>query len=124
MAFYADQEIKSEFPMIVDRRDNVEWSDAAADKLETSEDRRDRKIAALIRESRNLGWTDGRYQVFLLTNDQGKSANHEGNKDHRSRETPIPHERRGRGTAFVRKQRYVSLHGLQTYASTEQFYDD
>lgn len=114
MAFYSDQQIHPEFPVIVGRRDNVEWSETTAKMLEESEERDDRKIARIIRRSKELGWNGGRYQVFLLT-----ASDH---PDHRSRSTPIPHIRRGRGTAFVRSQRYVSLHSLQTHATTEDYY--
>lgn len=114
MAFYVDQQIQPEFPLIVGRRDNVEWSETNARRLVASEDREDRKIAHIIRRSKELGWAGGRYQVFLLTA--------EGHPDHRSRAEPMPHSRRGRGTAFVRSQRYVSLHSLQTHPTTEDYY--
>jgi hypothetical protein len=66
VAFYADREIKRDIPAVLHQRDNVEWTSTEADRLRDSGDRFDRKIAAVIDASKKL-WTDGRYQVFLLT---------------------------------------------------------
>lgn len=72
--------------------------------------RNDRKIAAVIETSREFGWTEGVYQVFLLTRP--------GDAEHRTLPGPIPHQSTGRGGAFTQRQRYVSLHGLETARST------
>lgn len=111
MGFYADSEIKRPVPTITLRRDDVDWSEAHAETLLQSPDREDRKIAQVIQESRRLGWTGGRYQVFLLT----------AQDDPRTRllSHPIAHLRRGRGSAFVRKQRYFPQHILETARTTE-----
>lgn len=110
IAFYADQEVKPDIPRIVARRDNVPWTDAEAQRLERSDDRTDRKIATVIRDSRAHGWAEGSYQVFLLTSP--------GDGRHRTLPHPIPHQTAGRGSAFVQRQRYVSLHALETAATT------
>ncbi|UJW34335.1 hypothetical protein L3Q67_11525 [Saccharothrix sp. AJ9571] len=54
--------------------------------------------------------TGGRYQVFLLTAP--------GHPDHRSLQKALPHHATGRGSGFVQKQRYVSLHSLETAVDT------
>jgi hypothetical protein len=110
IAFYADLEIKLHIPKIIHRRDNVEWTADEADRLGKSSDRFDRKVAAAIRQSSNSGWTDGRYQVFLLTR--------HGDPDHRELESPLPHIGSGPGSAFTQRQRYVALHALETAKST------
>lgn len=110
MAFYADQEVKPDIAKIVHRRDNVPWTEHEANRLEGSADRNDRKIAALIRASRSSGSTGGVQQVFLLTRD--------GDPQHRKLASPLTHVTGGRGTGFVQRQRYASLHALETASST------
>ena len=110
IAFYADQEIKPEVPRVVHRRDNVPWSEAEAAGLAASADRNDRKVAAVIRASLAAGGASGVNQVFLLTGP--------GNPDHRQLARPLTHETSGRGTGYVRRQRYVSLHALETATTT------
>ncbi len=110
IAFYADQEIKSDIPELVYRRDNVDWTDEQAARLAQSEDRYDRKIAKVIIASKAAGWSDGRYQVFLLTQP--------GDPRHRTLATAVSHETSGKGSAFVQRQRYVSLHALETATTT------
>lgn len=109
VAFYADREIKPEIPAVLHRRDNVEWSAEEISRLRRSENRFDRKIATVIEVSRP-DWADGRYQVFLLTGP--------GHPEHRRLGAPLPHAGTGLGSAFVRRQRYVSLHALETATST------
>lgn len=109
IAFYADREIKGEIPAVIHRRDNVIWSAEEADRLRNSSDRFDRKIAEVINKS-SSGWPDGRYQVFLLSSP--------GDARHRQLSTALTHGGAGRGSAFVQRQRYTSLHALETAATT------
>lgn len=110
LAFYADQEIKTDVPLIRHRRDNVEWTEEHAKELEAG-DRDDRKIARVIRASRRMEWTAGVYQVFLLTRPQ--------DPNHRELPGVLPHRATGRGSAFTQRQRYVSLHALETATTTD-----
>lgn len=109
VAFYADREIKIDVPAVVHRRDNVRWTAEEAALLRASSDRYDRKIASVIENSLDM-WTDGRYQVFLLTSP--------GDPRHRQLAKPVPHAATGKGSAFVQRQRYVSLHSLETATTT------
>jgi hypothetical protein len=109
IAFYADREIKPDVAAVVHRRDNVEWTAEEAGRLRASDDRNDRKISAVIDASSGF-WKDGRYQVFLLTSP--------GNPAHRRLAAALPHDGSGRGSAFVQRQRYVSLHSLETATAT------
>lgn len=111
IAFYADREVKPEVPRVIGRRDNVVWTEENASTLASSTDRVDRKIASAIQASRQTGWTAGSYQVFLLTR--------AGDSSHRTLRGPIPHTVSGRGSAFTQRQRYVSLHALQTATTTD-----
>ncbi len=110
IAFYVDSHIQIHIPRIQHRRDNVEWSESSADRLRASADPVDRKIARVIDESRSDGWSGGAYQVFLLTR--------VGDPVNRQLVNPLPHKGIGRGSAFTQRQRYVSLHALETAAST------
>lgn len=110
IAFYADREIKPEIPRIVERRDNVVWTAAEADRLARSEDRTDRKIGRAIVDSSKTRWRDGRYQVFVLTAP--------GSPEHRTLSSSIIHERTGTGSGFVQGQRYTSLHTLENATTT------
>jgi hypothetical protein len=110
VAFYADAEIKLDIPKIIHRRDYVDWTVDEADRLEKSDDKYDRKVGAVIRQSRVSGWTEGRYQVFLLSR-AGDSA-------HRMLAAPLPHHGSGPGSAYTQRQRYVALHSLETAKST------
>lgn len=110
IAFYCDREIKPEIPEIVARRDEVPWTDREAQRLLASQDREDRKIGRAIQAARQAGWTDGVYQVFLLTRP--------GSPDHRQLQSPLPHQTSGRGSAFTQRQRYVALHALETAGTT------
>jgi hypothetical protein len=109
IAFYADREIKRDVPAVRYRRDNVEWTPEEAERLSASTDRHDRKIAEVIRVSSDI-WMEGRYQVFLLTRP--------GDATHRQLGAPLPHNGSGRGSAFVQRQRYLSLHALETALTT------
>ncbi|WP_241832889.1 hypothetical protein [Amycolatopsis sp. CB00013] len=109
VAFYADRQVKLDVPAVLHRRDNVEWSSEEAARLGASDDRLDRKIAKVI-EASDENWRDGRYQVFLLTGP--------GHPDHRRLRAALPHLGTGRGSAFVQRQRYVSLHSLENAATT------
>jgi hypothetical protein len=110
IAFYADREIKVAVPRILHRRDDVAWTDHEAATLAGSQDRWDRKISAVITASRQCGWQGGAYQVFILTRN--------GDPEHRNLAQPLNHQTGGRGSAFVQRQRYVSLFALETSKST------
>lgn len=106
IAFYTDREIKQHLPGILHRRDNVEWTPEEANRLRQSPEALDRRIATVIDHSRSAGWSDGRYQVFLLTRP--------GDPGHRELVSPLAN----RGSAFTRGQRYVSLRALETAKTT------
>lgn len=111
VAFYADREIKPAVPRILHRRDHVEWSEDAAKRLLGSSDRLERKISSVITLSREAGWQDGTYQVLLLSRP--------GDPAHRELPSSLPHSGVGKGSAFTQRQRYVSLHQLETAVSTD-----
>lgn len=113
LGFYTDQEIKTEIPVITGRRDDVPWTRQEAARLRATGTHIDRKIATVIEKSLNLGDVAGMHQVFLLSSPKDR-----GHTGHRTLPHAIPHPGRGRGSAFVHKHRYFSLHALETAADT------
>ncbi len=113
LAFYADKEIKPQVAKILYHRDNVEWSQSESARLSAltgDAHKNDRKIGSAIAASRSLGWTEGRYQIFLLSS--------VGHPKHIQLKGAIPHLQKGRGSAFVQRHRYVSHHTLQSATDT------
>ncbi|WP_257161624.1 hypothetical protein [Corynebacterium cystitidis] len=105
MAFYADREVKREIPRIKRRYDNVLWNSAEAARLQASTNRDERQLGKVMRNGINSGlWPGGRYQVFMLSKD-GRS--------HVSIDKPLLNKRKGKSSAFVRKQRYTSIQKLR-----------
>lgn len=114
MAFYADREIKPRIAKLRYHRDNVDWSAGEATRLAalTGEAHKfDRKIGAVITASKALGWSEGRYQVFLLAGDNDPATI--------ALPGPIPHNHKGKGKGFVQRHRYSSHHSLQSATSTD-----
>ncbi|WP_074852629.1 hypothetical protein [Gordonia westfalica] len=115
MAFYADKEIKPEVPAILHHRPNVVWTSAEAARLQGlagDTHKNDRKIGKAITASLSVGWTHGRYQVFLLSSG--------GHPKHLTLAKPIPHLSTGRGSAYVQRHRYTTHHSLETATSTDE----
>ena len=111
LAFYTDREIKPEVPKILGRQDNLPWGSSQAQQLAASVNPDDQRLAQVMTASIDAGWTEGRYQVFMLTAP--------GEKGHITLPKPIPHRRRGTGSAFVQGQRYASHQQLLIASSTD-----
>jgi hypothetical protein len=109
IAFYADGEIKADVPKILQRWDQVEWSTHEAARLAHG-DAGDRRLSEIILSTFPQGRTIGRAQVFDLTRP--------GHPDHKALPHPVRHHGRGRGSAFVQRQRYTSMADLARAAST------
>lgn len=105
IAFYSDRQIHADVPRIKSRQDNVVWSNSEASRLMASDSRDDRRLGKIMSESIKRGWTHGIYQVFLLTRPADPA--------HVTLHAPLLNERSGKGSAFVRKQRYTSIHELR-----------
>lgn len=105
MAFYEGREIAVDVPCIKARYDNVLWNETEADRLKLSEKKEDKKLGKVMASSLEKGWSPGKYQVFLLSR--------AGDPDHVALEKPLQNDRAGKGSAFVNKQRYTSVHRLR-----------
>ncbi|MFW0111210.1 hypothetical protein [Rothia sp. CCM 9416] len=105
IAFYADKEIKPNIPCIVARYDNVEWNEAEANRLVNSGNREYKRLGQVMRKGLEAGRQGGRYQVFILTR--------EGDPRQVSLSSPFVNKRTGKGSAFVQRQRYTSVHQLR-----------
>lgn len=115
LAFYYNKAIQREIPLILDHRDHVRWTEEHALELESHNDALDFKLADIIRRTRSLGWTQDEHQVFLLT---GKGAAGKGEGGHVQLARTIPHDKEGRGSAFVHAQRYFHLSDLRGASKT------
>lgn len=114
IAFYADKQIKPKIAELRYHRDNVEWSAVEAARLTALSGpahRFDRQIGAAITASRSAGWTEGRYQIFLLSKDTDPATI--------TLPSPIPHTHSGKGKGFVRRHRYTSHHSLRSATTTD-----
>ena len=110
IAFYESKSIEIDLPLVTGRIDNVEWNLAEQTKLLASSSSASNKLGQLIASTLNITRPPGRYQVFWLST--------LGDPRHRQLGTEIPHTPRGRGSAFTQRQRYVSLHALETARTT------
>lgn len=136
LGFYTEQAVQPDLPHIIDVWDNVPWTRSHAKSLADSPDK-DRvgnadspdKDRVGKKVGRFISWTldhqddpvvapflqgdgmEGRYKVFVLTRERGDWR-------HRMLKAPIPHRTSGRGSGFVKRQRYVSSHRLFTASST------
>ncbi|MDH3050081.1 hypothetical protein QEN42_09365, partial [Gordonia alkanivorans] len=114
LAFYTDGEVKPKVARLRHHRDNVEWSTAEAARLTAlagPTHKFDRQIGAAIAACRRDGWTEGRYQIFMLSKAEDPTTI--------TLTAPIPHTQTGRGQGFVRRHRYISHHSLQTATTTD-----
>jgi hypothetical protein len=104
LGFYADQEIKPEFPRIGRRWEEVVFNDETIGQLRASGDADEAKLADIIEHvlaNQTGGRKPGfRHKVMLLS---GRD-----DRDTLTIAKPIPHLGRGRGQAYVRRQRYTS----------------
>ena len=111
LAFYADREIKPEVAAIRRRLDNIDWSEAEANRLRSSGNE-DQRLSEIILISRQNGWTSGRHQVFELSRP--------GDPDHLTLSNAVPNLVSGKGSAFTQGQRYVVRDALRRASSTAE----
>ena len=110
MGFYSDGALQREVPKILERIDPVPWTPEEIAPRRRSGSSRDKRIADVIKASRGLGWTDNDYQLFLLTQ-QGERGRRDGHS------SELANQRTGRGSAWVRRQRYVAVAALRSAES-------
>lgn len=110
MGFYSDGALQREVPKILERIDPVPWTPEEIERRRRSGSSRDKRIADVIKASRGLGWTDNEYQLFLLTQ-QGERGSRDGHS------SELANQRTGRGSAWVRRQRYVAVAALRSAES-------
>ena len=113
MGFYSDGALQREVPKILERIDHVPWSPEEIERRFRSGSSRDKRIADVIKASRDLGWTDNEYQLFLLTQ-QDERGSRDG---HVTLSSELANQRTGRGSAWVRRQRYVAVAALRSAES-------
>jgi hypothetical protein len=110
VGFYAEGAIQAEVPKVLERIDFVDWSPEEIGRRMSSGSDRDRRIADIIKHSRALEWTGDEYQLFLLTR-----PDEEGYRDgHVTLDSALTNQRVGRGSAWVRRQRYAGVDALRS----------
>lgn len=105
LAIYKDRQICMDIARIKFRRDNVLWNRSEARRLQKSEDRVERRLGEVMEAGLAQGLNHGVYQVFLLSQP--------GDPQHVQLSEPLKNDKAGRSSAFVRKQRYTSIHDLR-----------
>lgn len=110
LAFYANHSIQAIITKIEHRFDAIDWNGANAKKLNKSSSSIDKDIAKIIQASKANGWNDPVYQVFLLSSPKDENTI--------TLPAPIPHPKRGRGSAFAKQPRYHTLASLQSARDT------
>jgi hypothetical protein len=114
VGFYLEGAIQPEVAKVLDRQDDVPWTSSEVGRLMGTRDPRDRRLADIIKQSRARGWVEDRYQVFFLT-----APDASGRADgHVTLERAISNTRTGRGSAWVQRQRYVTVAALLAARNT------
>lgn len=109
VAFYTEKAVQPEVAKIKGRVDNVPWGAHEARSLCADADRDHRRLGKIMQSAYDAGWTHGTYQVFFLTEP--------GEPGHVTLPARIVNDRAGKSSAFVRKQRYTSIHQLRHAAT-------
>lgn len=119
IAFYNNKEIKPLVPEILERRDHVPWNDKEAQRLEETGNPNDRIVSDAIRASKamkdssgNPLYIEGAYQIFILSDKQDLQKT-------KKMKSIVHHSKSGKGSAYVRKQRYCSLGSLLNASTTD-----
>jgi hypothetical protein len=115
LAFYSDTAIQPEVPMIIERRQNVEWTFTNVVQLQESNDALDLRLAELIETSlrtRDQGLReDEHHDVFLLTLPDAAETL-------LLPQRIVHHTSKHNGAAYTRKHRYVYVEALETAPTT------
>jgi hypothetical protein len=105
IGFYSDGAVQCAVPKIMERIDHVLWTQEEIERRFRSGSTHEKRIAEIIRDSRNKGWINDEYQLFLLT-----PADAFDNGDgHVTLKHPLVNPRAGHGSAWGRRQRYVNV---------------
>ena len=109
LGFYAEQAIQPEVPKILKRIDDVTWTPEEIGRLMDTHLDEDAKLAEIIKAGRDSHWTGQKQQVFFLTrpDEEGRG------QGHLTLSSELKNLRAGRGSAWVRRQRYAPIAALE-----------
>lgn len=110
VAFYADQEIKPKVTKILHHFDSVDWNLKNAKRLGRSSNPFEQALEAVIPAAKKMSWNEAAYQVYILSAPDAAETI--------DLTSSIGHSKRGRGSAFVRSHRYLSLTELRSASDT------
>jgi hypothetical protein len=108
--FYADQEVKQEFPKILDVADDVVFTQESADQFRSEGREALAQIVERVTVDGARDTTDPHRVYALSGRDDEEQTLHLN--------APIRHTTTGPGTGFVQKQRYVSEQALRKEPKT------
>ncbi len=97
-------------PKVLERVDHIVWTPEEIGRRVSSGNEDDKRIAEIIKAARNLGWQEDEYQLFLLTRPDAKGQS----QGHVTLDGELRHQRSGRGSAWVQRQRYVAVAALKS----------
>lgn len=113
LGFYANGAVQREVPKILERIPSISWAPEEISRRMASGTEQNKRIAGLIREGRKRGWEDDQYQLFLLTRPDSHGYGH----GHVTLGAELSNQKTGRGSAWVRRQRYVGVKVLKSAKS-------
>ena len=97
IGFYHDKKIEAEFPTILDIEVPRTWSRNEADRLKKSTDEKEKRLGKVMSCALHHGFdSGGNYEVYHL------SAIRSDATSRTKTQSPILHEKRGRGSGFVK----------------------
>lgn len=110
IGFYADGAVQREIPKVLERIDPIVWTHEEIGRRIGSGKEDDRRIAEIIKGARALGWEEDEYQLFLLTGPDAEGRS----RGHVTLRGELRRQSRGRGSAWVQRQRYAAVAALQS----------
>ncbi|WP_374947140.1 hypothetical protein, partial [Agreia sp.] len=111
ISFYVDKEIKSDLARVLYKEARVPFTGAEIARRFDLGTEQDRWIANAIKAFQQTARDGAEWMVFILTKP--------GEEGHRQLSQSIPNTNSGKSSAYVRKQRYVYLHDLESAKTTD-----
>ncbi|MGH1979075.1 Abi family protein [Rothia sp. L_38] len=117
LGFYNNRHLLPDLAKIIKMMDNVPWAPEEIEKHRSMHTEEGDKLAEIIKEARSLGWNEfDEYQIFFLSRDSDDDSEQVG---HITLDSSLSTSKSGRGSAWVRKQRYVMIDQIQEVTSLD-----
>lgn len=117
LGFYNNRRLLPNLAKIIKTMDNVSWAPEEIEKHKSMHTEEGDKLAEIIKRARSLGWDKfDEYQIFFLSRESDANSEQVG---HIALESALFTSKRGRGSAWVRKQRYVMIDQIREATSLD-----